>query len=171
MAASPDLSRRALLRGRIHAPPPLRPPWALAEPAFLAACTACDRCIQACPEQVLVRAGGGLPVFEPARGECTFCGDCADACAPRALQRGASAPWGHVAVLGEACLTGQGVVCLSCAEACPERAIRMQRRGPVAVPVIDPATCSGCGACVGVCPTAAVSLRADAGVPSTGVPA
>lgn len=161
MAIPPDISRRALLRGRVHAPAPLRPPWALEEPAFLEACTACDRCVDACPEQVLVRAGGGHPVFDPARGECTFCGDCATACTPGALDRTQPRPWTQTAVIGEACLTAQGVVCASCADACPERAIGMHRAGPVAVPRIDAAACSGCGACVGVCPTVTVALQAS----------
>ena len=106
-------SRRALLFGRLPAgplPAAFRPPWAKPEPEFLAACTHCDACVRACPEQVLLRGADGLPCFESHAGECTFCGDCVAACEPRALQRDATtAPWDRVAVIGEACLAARGV--------------------------------------------------------------
>ena len=76
-------SRRALLFGRVPAaplPPAFRPPWGKPEPEFLAACTRCDACVHACPEQVLVRDADGLPRFDAQAGECTFCGDCVAAC-------------------------------------------------------------------------------------------
>ena len=83
-----SISRASLLRGRLRGgPPPLRPPWALAEPAFLEACTRCDACRAACPEGILVRGSGGFPLVDFQRGECTFCGRCAAACEDGALTR------------------------------------------------------------------------------------
>lgn len=162
-AATPDASRRALLRGRTSPAPVLRPPWALGEAAFLEACTVCRACIERCPEQVLVRGAGGYPEFDPRRGECTFCGDCADACAPHALDREAvQAPWTWVARVGADCLARHGIVCSSCRDHCPERAIVFRAVTGVATPDIDSTRCTGCGACVGVCPAAAIELRAPA---------
>ena len=49
-------SRRDFLRGRISRPAPvLRPPWALDERDFLAACTRCDACVRACPTGAAIR--------------------------------------------------------------------------------------------------------------------
>lgn len=165
MSAAPrsspaDRSRRALLFGRHATHPILRPPWALAETDFLDACTGCGACIERCPEQVLVRGPAGYPIFDPRLGECTFCGECEQACTPRALDRSAVAePWDHLAVVGDACLPRHGVVCATCRDACPERAIRFPITTAVPVPFVDGDLCTGCGACVSVCPVEAISLR------------
>ncbi len=159
MSAVPNRSRRALLLGRSQGRAPLRPPWALAEADFVDVCTACGACVERCPEQVLVRGAAGYPVFDPRLGECTFCGDCADACQPRAIDRTATdVPWRTLASAGDACLPRHGVVCSSCRDACPERAIAFPLSISVPTPVIDPARCNGCGACVSVCPVDAVTL-------------
>ena len=67
--------------------PARRPPWALAEAAFVARCTRCDACITACPEQVLRRADGGYPEIAFTDSGCDFCGECAAVCEPGALDR------------------------------------------------------------------------------------
>ena len=154
----PDPGRRALLRGRLHAPPPLRPPWALDESSFADACTGCGDCVAACPEGVLRRGGGRLPEFDPALGECTFCGDCAAACAAPAFNAVAGRPWTVRAQLGEACLTTRGIVCSSCRDACGEAAITFPPARAVPAPHIDADRCTGCGACVAGCPGAAITL-------------
>lgn len=161
-ARAPDPARRALLRGKIQPPVVIRPPWAWAEPEFLDACSRCNDCIERCPEHVLVSGPGGYPQFDPSRGECTFCGDCADACSAKALDRQAvSPPWHWIAdISNDSCLTHHGVICASCQDGCGERAIRFQPAlGAVPMPIIDATRCTGCGACVGSCPTQAISLK------------
>ena len=157
---APDRARRALLRGQLRAKPVLRPPWALAEAAFSAACTGCDACIAACPPSVLVRGEGGLPEFDPALGECSFCGDCAAACPEPAFIPVADAPWSLRAQPGEACLATRGIVCWSCRDACEAAAIRFAPTRAVAVPQVDTDLCTGCGACVPACPSSAIVLSA-----------
>ena|GEM_PF-215205 len=160
--SAPDLSRRGLLRGRTRHTQAFRPPWALAEPLFVDACTRCRACVERCPEQVLVIGDGGFPEFDAKRGECTFCGDCAGVCESKALDPGNLArPWLLQATVSDmACLAHSGVVCASCQDPCPEQAIRMQPvRGAVAIPQIDAARCIGCGACVSACPTSAITMR------------
>ena len=135
----------------------LRPPWAIDASLFAARCTRCDACVDACPEQVLLRDGDGLPRFDPARGECTFCGDCVQACASGALQPAVSPPWELRALVQDGCLPAHGVVCASCREVCPESAIHVPPGG-LGAATVDAERCSGCGACVGICPAGAIAL-------------
>lgn len=161
MSCARPLSRRALLFGRPAAEAaPLRPPWARPEAAFSQACTRCDDCIRACPESVLARGRDGLPRFDPQAGECTFCGDCAAACQHDAFRARDEIPWQLRAHVADACLPARGVVCASCRDACPETAIRIPP-GARGAATVDAGACTGCGACVGVCPVGAVSLSAS----------
>lgn len=158
---SQSLSRRAFLRGRFSAPPvETRPPWAIAAPAFEQACTRCDACIAVCPSRIMVRGAAGFPTidFRLGTGECTFCGECATACQPVALRVAADAPpWRLKAVIGAACLAFKDVVCRSCGDSCSAAAIRFRPRlGGAALPELDTTGCTGCGACIGVCPSAAI---------------
>ncbi|QDH70035.1 ferredoxin-type protein NapF [Marilutibacter alkalisoli] len=164
MPAAHDPARRRLLLGRPGEPAPLRPPWALGETAFIDTCTGCNACVERCPQQVLVRADGGYPAFDPHRGECTFCGECVDSCRTGAIARHAGAPaWSLRAHVDAGCLARQGVVCASCADACPERAIAFRPALPVSTPAVDTARCTGCGACVNSCPVDAMELLPEAG--------
>lgn len=71
----------------------LRPPGALDEFAFLTACTRCDKCIRACPENAIRKAGPNLglalhsPYLEPRNVPCFLCTalPCVTACEDGAL--------------------------------------------------------------------------------------
>jgi ferredoxin-type protein NapF len=78
---------------------------------------------------------------------CTSCGACVERCAERLLVR------------VDTCLPRRGVVCSSCRDACPERAIAFPLTSRIPVPVVDADRCSGCGACVAICPAGATSLQ------------
>lgn len=160
MTAAFSPARRAFLRGRTEAPPPLRPPWAIAETAFHGACTRCNDCIGACPETVLVAGDGGYPAFDPARGECLFCGACADACETGAIGDTGTAPWTIKAAIAATCLVHGGVTCFRCRDMCGEAAIGIRPALGGAQIALDAARCTGCGACVGVCPVSAIALSA-----------
>jgi ferredoxin-type protein NapF len=61
--------------------------------------------------------------------------------------------------ISDACLARIGVVCEACGDACPECAIRFAlRRGGPPLPSLDQDRCTGCGACVPICPVGAISL-------------
>ena len=156
-----NLSRRGFFRGRSAPAAPLRPPWAVDEAAFLQQCTGCGDCIRVCPTGILTAlAPGQPPVVDFRQGECTFCGQCASACRPRALRREDDRqPWPYKAAAGEACLARQQVECRSCGDFCPEGALRFPARaGGPALPVLLEDRCTGCGACLAPCPTAAISI-------------
>lgn len=157
-----SLSRRGFLRGRLRAVlPGLRPPWAPGEEEFVARCTRCDACVQACPTAIIVHGDGGYPVIDFSRGECSFCGECVDRCEPAALRRvEGREPWALKAAAGASCLAQQGVECRVCGECCERSAIRFRPRlGGVALPELDAAACNGCGACVAPCPVGAIAME------------
>jgi ferredoxin-type protein NapF len=155
------------LRGRFHeARSAVRPPWALDEDAFTADCNRCDACIPACPTGILKRGEAGFPEVDFRRGECTFCGKCVVACPSHALDDLARseglAPWNLVARIQQSCLALNKVVCRSCGDVCEARAIGFRLApGGVALPQLDEAACTGCGACVAICPTAAITMARD----------
>jgi len=70
-----------------------RPPGAISEPAFLAACTRCGYCLEACPVDAIVSApaSAGLaaatPIIDPLVQPCVACEGmfCATVCPTGAL--------------------------------------------------------------------------------------
>ncbi|QOR40384.1 ferredoxin-type protein NapF [Billgrantia diversa] len=153
-----DPSRRALLKGRLEYSSALRPPWTRDEPEFLANCSQCGDCLQACETSIIVRDVAGFPQVDFQRGECTFCRACVDACEENIFRDPErEPPWRHVADIGPACLGPQGVYCRSCGESCEAGAIRFSFNAQrVPEPSVDTEACNGCGACVSVCPARAV---------------
>lgn len=155
-------SRRNFLRGRVaaHRAEP-RPPWALAEDAFVNACTRCGDCARACPTRIIRQGDGGYPTVDFSLGECTFCGECVTRCTTGALKRTeAQPPWQLRAAIGERCLARQSVECRVCGEMCDVAAIRfVPQPGGIAAPQLADDRCTGCGACVAPCPTAAITVR------------
>ena len=165
VGARVDYSRRALLRGRpSERRTPRRPPWAVA--GFESVCTRCERCLDACPQDILVRGDGGFPEvdFTQGHGECTFCAACVETCPEPAFRSPQESPWQLTARIEDRCLAHQGVHCQSCAEVCGYGAIAFALAvGLPPQPVIDTDACTGCGACIAICPADAItSVQAEA---------
>lgn len=155
------VSRLQFLRGDFsgrHVP--FRPPWALPENAFTTHCTRCEACRDGCPTKLITKGQGGFPEVDFSRAECTFCGECAKACRDHALVAMESqAPWHFKAAIATTCFALRQVVCRSCGECCEAGAIRFKlQSGGVAEPQVNIDACTGCGACVRVCPANAVSM-------------
>jgi ferredoxin-type protein NapF len=132
----------------------------MTEPYFVEACSRCGDCIGVCPEKILETGRGGFPQVNFSKGECTFCGDCAEKCKSEALNKRTDGnPWSLMAIVASSCLTLKQVMCRTCGESCPVGAIRFRISvGAVARPEVNPIACTGCGACFGPCPVAAVTI-------------
>ncbi len=179
---SSAISRRGFLRGRfaggtssdpsgagrahpVTPVPRFRPPGAVSEAEFLEKCTACDRCIDACPHNVLHRVpagprslgAAGTPVYDPGTRPCLACPDrpCVTACDTGALLPERGFGMGVAAVDEPACLAHQGTFCSVCIERCPEPGAIVNERGK---PRVDAERCTGCGICFHVCPAPAKAI-------------
>ncbi len=145
-----------------------RPPGALPEAGFLAACTRCGYCTEACPAHAIAPAptsaglAAGTPVIDPLAQPCIACEGmfCAAVCPTGALTL-PSDGWeterlGEVTLDRDRCIAFQGVECGVCARSCPvgPEALLMDDLGhPVVL-----SGCVGCGVCVRACVTSPSSL-------------
>ncbi len=158
---SRTISRAALLRGRWRREKStLRPPWAAGGDAFHDLCDGCGDCVTACPPGIVLGGPGGRPEVDFGRGACSLCGACAAACPSGALADRGEAPWSHAAEIGPACLSIQGIACRLCEDHCAPRAIRFRPAlGGRALPTVEAAACTACGACAHVCPANAIAFH------------
>ncbi len=143
----------------------IRPPFAVDELDFLLDCTRCDKCIEACPHDVLFKlpAGHGLeitgtPAMDLLVRGCRMCGDwpCVKACEPGVLklpktEDDTPPPLPKLALVRidtEACLPYLGPECGACKDSCPVPGA-LQWQGTK--PVIDAQACTGCALCREAC--------------------
>jgi len=147
----------------------IRPPYAADEATFLQKCTRCDRCIEACPHDVIFRLAShvgvlasGTPALDLTNRGCHLCADwpCVTVCEPEALafpERAEGAPQpgpqklAVVTIDETACLPYSGPECGACAGSCPVPGA-LTWAGSVR-PVIDEDLCLGCGCCLEACIT------------------
>lgn len=174
---SVNLNRRAFLRGRSpkYNPAAIYPPWTIEMSQFVEKCERCDRCIDRCPENILYRGDGGFPEVNFRQGECTFCGQCAEVCEADAFDLGdlnqssnkalgeglkEENAWSLFVEIETTCLSLNAITCRSCGDNCDAGAIRFQLQvGGIAIPIIDTDQCTGCGACIYVCPKNSITMR------------
>jgi ferredoxin-type protein NapG len=157
----------------------IRPPGALPEDDFNAACVRCGLCVRGCPFDILRLAElgenitTGTPYFVARQGPCEMCKDipCVAACPTGALSKGLEDI--DEAHMGIAVLTGRdtcyavayGTGCRACYVACPikDKAITMERRQSGGrgyfEPTVHPQACTGCGKCEHACVTKEASIK------------
>jgi ferredoxin-type protein NapG len=162
-------------------PAAIRPPGALAESEFSAACIRCGLCVRDCPYDILHLAkpeepmSTGTPYFVARQAPCEMCDDipCVKACPTGALDHSLTdinkSKMGlAVLVDQETCLNYLGLRCDICHRVCPviDKAITLdpqtnQRTGnhTLFIPVVHSDHCTGCGKCEKACPTEVASIK------------
>ncbi|MGM0451600.1 MAG: 4Fe-4S binding protein [Thermodesulfobacteriota bacterium] len=154
--------------GEVRTPRLIRPPGALPEAQFLAACVRCGQCMTACPTNTLQPvwfAAGALGMFSPAivprrkycDPKCTACGD---VCPTGAIQSVSAAQrtWvktGTAVIYRQRCLAWEyKKSCMVCDEVCPYDAVNFEKKPdlPHPVPHVVEDKCAGCGYCEHYCP-------------------
>ena len=171
VGAAAGLGLGAWFRAHVKKPPVLlRPPGALGEDEFLAACIRCQQCVEACPWDSVrmagVEAGVGIgtPYVISREVPCYLCEGldelkCIAACPTDALlpvtERG-QVRMGAAVINKQTCVSYGGAFCRACIEACPiGGAIFMDDLGR---PVVREGVCVGCGLCDRACPTEPSSI-------------
>ncbi|MDX1401120.1 MAG: ferredoxin-type protein NapF [Kiloniellales bacterium] len=159
-------SRRAFLRGsRTSLEEDLPLPWSIRQ-KIEDGCTRCGACARACPQKIIVNGDGGLPTLSFRNTSCTFCQACAEACEEDLFNLEAPAPWNLQAVILDTCLAKANIHCESCRDICGLSAIRFRPEiGRAPRPAIDADRCTGCGACVSVCPADSITITDPSGRP------
>ena len=153
----------------------IRPPGALPEADFLAACTRCGICVRECPYDILElgrlndNVPTGTPYFTARTDPCQMCEDipCIPHCPTGALDHKLTdindARMGLAVVVDqENCIAFQGLRCEVCFNICPVRgkdgAISLEYRHnersgmhALFIPIVHSDACTGCGLCEKAC--------------------
>lgn len=151
----------------------IRPPGALPEEQFLAACTRCGECMRACITNGLQPAlletgleGLWTPILVPKIGACAEkCTACGQVCPTDAIrpftveQKKKDLKLGLASVSKDRCIAwNEGKDCIVCAEVCAYQAVIFKDLYDPAlkrtkrVPTVDTQLCTGCGLCEHHCP-------------------
>lgn len=161
MNSEVNISKRNFLRGKKSTKlAQLRLPWVISEQVFVNDCTQCGDCLTACQENIIIKSKDGFPTVDFSKNECTFCEDCIESCdQPLFKDNRHDKAWPSYLNIKESCLTHQNVICLSCKDACDPQAIKfVHRANAVSKPEINQDDCTSCGACISMCPTAAIEV-------------
>ena len=155
--------RKPLQQSKEVLPLMVRPPYGLDESLFQSECVTCENktCVASCDEQIIFMLEDGTPSLDFFKSGCTFCEDCANSCEPNVLNleniHTSEQLNATFRISTEGCVAHNGVICFSCKEPCMDDAILFNG---MFNPVIDMNKCTGCGFCVGRCPTQAISYDA-----------
>lgn len=163
----------------------LRPPAALPEKEFVAACIRCGLCVEACPPKILKladfgdKAPLGTPFFTARSNPCIMCPDvpCVPICPTNALNEDLikgddgkmnidNSKMGIAIIDSEHCIAFEGLRCEVCYRECPvQGAITLDfrqnertMRHAMFIPVVDHKLCTGCGKCEKRCVTAKAAI-------------
>lgn len=135
----------------------IRPPYAAMDTTF-EACKTCEAmCVGVCEEKIIKRDAQGVPFLDFSHSGCSNCHKCLEACIPNVLNNPERFIQGKARISMMSCMSYHDTICFSCKEPCLDNAIVFEG---MFRPIMIPDKCTGCGYCVSVCPSAAITLTA-----------
>jgi len=159
---------------------PILPPGSVSQERFKKTCTACHKCVSACPTRVIqpgLLANGLAGIFQPAlnysKSFCEYeCSQCVKVCPTGALNKitlneKKQLQLGLVELNKKTCLVyASEQLCGACAEVCPTRAVTVfEYKKNLYAPQTFTEYCIGCGACQYACPVKPEQAIQVAGIP------
>jgi len=151
-----------------HRATPVTPPGSVSVRHLNRHCTACQLCINTCPNKVLRPSSDPLRLMQPemtfengyCRPECTRC---SQVCPTGAIERitkeeKTAVHIGHAVWIEQNCVrVSKGDPCNACSRHCPTGAIQLvdyttSDGRQLRVPAVDSERCIGCGECEYLCP-------------------
>ncbi len=122
-------------------------------------CDFCEDCLNVCDAGALKKLplSGDLPANNNNSNKREALSESAD----EASSESFLPPWHIKASIDlNNCFSMNATICRSCGESCDDEAIKFNLKlGGIAEPVLNTETCTGCGACLSVCPVQAVKLN------------
>jgi len=150
----------------------ITPPGSGSMQNFYSKCTACQLCIDSCPNHVLVPSGDLEHFMQPTmtfesgfcRPECNVCSTVCPTGAIKPLKEfeKMDIQIGNASIDHDKCLKWSGKAhCEGCLIHCPSGAIRMLKPndGSKPMPYVIESRCIGCGACESLCPAKAIHVE------------
>lgn len=145
------------------------PPGGVSLEHLKANCTACQACVEACPNRIISPAFGEygvhnlmLPTIHYKSQFCGFnCNVCSNVCPngalkPLTVEAKRKVQVGRVEFIAKNCIVFKHKTdCGACDEHCPTKAITMKEwkgKPGLYFPTVNPDMCIGCGGCEYVCP-------------------
>ncbi len=147
---------------------PVTPPGAEGAAHLKQHCSACQLCVSACPNHIMLPSSKLATLMQPEltyeRGYCRpECTECSQVCPSGAIKKITPADKAGISIgqaywIKENCIVNTDQrTCTACQRHCPTGAITLVARDPddrrsLKIPTVDNALCIGCGACEYVCP-------------------
>ncbi|MHB8100166.1 MAG: 4Fe-4S dicluster domain-containing protein [Sulfuricurvum sp.] len=135
----------------------VRPPYVVVNATF-DECKTCDAmCVGVCEEKIIRTDSLGIPYVDFSANGCSDCKECLDACTPNVLNDPQRFIQAKAIISTMNCMSHHDTICFSCKEPCLDNAIIFEG---MFRPIINPNKCTGCGYCIAVCPSAAITMSA-----------
>lgn len=125
-------------------------------------CLNCEgNCAKICPQEIISLHAENhdlknQPFLNFKFNNCTFCYDCNRACPVFTVDKEhTKGELGKAELNTQSCYAWLDIICMSCMNVCPDKLIKFSKKRK---PSIQLDSCTGCGACIRICPATAIRI-------------